>query len=122
MPRPRQRKIRDGCWFTTIPRRTLISSRFANGQNSRSSLRELIPVSCSNWQPDTLLTWKVAEDVTSMAKRIDSILLRLLITDTSSKVLRTALPAPWRHNGEGFYGPPATGFEETSRYGSTTCC
>ena len=48
-----------------------------------------------------------------MAKRIDSILLRLLITDTSSKVLRTALPAPWRHNGEGFYGPPATGFKET---------
>ena len=23
------------------------------------------------------------------------------------------MPAPWRHNGEGFYGPPATGYEKT---------
>ena len=62
---------------------------------------------------DTLLKLKVADDVHSMAERIDSILLRLLITDTLSKTLRSALPTPWRHNGEGFYGPPATGYEKT---------
>ena len=62
---------------------------------------------------DTLLTLKVADDVNSMAERIDSILLRLLITDRLSKTLRSALPAPWRHNGEGFYGPPAADYEKT---------